>query len=105
MNKNTVNYALDTVIALAFVIASVTGLAFMAMGSGGYQGGRNAGFQTAFLGIARTTWSDLHALASIVMIAGVLVHLVLHWRWIVCVTRRILSFKPRQSQESCDIAA
>jgi hypothetical protein len=105
MNRNYVNYALDAVIALAFVIASVTGLAFMAMGSGGYQGGRNADFQTAFLGIARTTWSDLHTLTTIVMITGVLVHLVLHRHWIVCVTRRILAVRPRRSQESCEISA
>jgi hypothetical protein len=105
MNKNYVNYALDAVIALAFVIASVTGLAFMAMGSGGYQGGRNGDFQTVFLGISRTSWSDLHTLTSIVMIAGVFVHLVLHWRWIVCVTGRILAIRPRRSQEPCELSA
>ena len=48
--------------------------------SGGYQGGRNPHFATALLGISRGTWSDLHTWASLVMLAGVVVHLVLHWK-------------------------
>ncbi|MBL7062635.1 MAG: DUF4405 domain-containing protein [Anaerolineae bacterium] len=65
MNKAKLNYLLDAVIGLSFVLSSVTGTAFLLMGSGGYQGGRNPGFTTALLGISRTTWSDLHTWASL----------------------------------------
>jgi light-regulated signal transduction histidine kinase (bacteriophytochrome) len=47
----------------------------MLMGSGGYQGGRNPGFQTELLSISRSDWSDLHALAGLVVIVGVPEHL------------------------------
>jgi hypothetical protein len=105
VNKAKLNYWLDAVIGLAFLISGVTGLAFLLMGSGGYQGGRNPNFQTALLGVSRDAWSDLHTLTSIVMIVGVLVHLVFHWRWIVCMTKKALPTLPRRAiqEEICEI--
>jgi hypothetical protein len=102
-NKAQFNYVLDAVIALAFILSTLSGLVFMFAGSGGYQGGSNPNFQAEMLGIDRSTWSDLHALTSLVMIAGVFAHLVFHWSWIVCMTKRL--FKPgrRQVQEVCPV--
>ncbi|MGD1993752.1 MAG: DUF4405 domain-containing protein [Anaerolineae bacterium] len=106
MSKTRLNYALDAMIGLAFLLSAVTGLTFLAMGSGGYQGGRNPGFQTALLGISRSTWSDLHLWTSVVMITGVLVHLALHWRWIVCVTKQLLPAPAHSTEEqTCDVIA
>lgn len=105
MNKAKLNYMLDAVIGVAFVLSAVTGMAFLRMGSGGYQGGRNPNFQTALLGISRAAWSDLHTWVSLVMITGVVVHLVLHWKWIVCVSKQVFSFRPRRDQERCELAA
>jgi cytochrome b subunit of formate dehydrogenase len=102
-NKAQFNYILDVVIALAFVISTLSGLVFMFAGSGGYQGGSNPNFQTEMLGISRSTWSDLHALTSLVMIAGVFAHLVFHWNWIVCMTKRLLKPGRRQAQEVCPV--
>lgn len=104
MNKVTLNYWVDVLIAVAFVISAITGLAFLVMGSGGYQGGRNAHFATAFLGLGREQWSDLHTLGSLVMIGGVFMHLVLHWNWIVCVTRRMITSPVRPARETaCEV--
>lgn len=110
MTKTRVNYLLDLVIGIAFIISAVTGIAFLFMGSGGYQGGRNLGFATAFLGISRAKWSDLHTLGSLIMIAGVSIHLALHWKWIVCITQQWLKDLPKfkrspQEEESCPVTA
>lgn len=102
-SKARLNYALDAVIALAFILSAISGAVFLFAGSGGYQGGRNPGFQTEILGIGRSTWSDLHALTSLVMISGVGLHLLFHWGWIVCMTKRLLKTKRRQVQEPCPI--
>jgi hypothetical protein len=40
-----------------------------------------------FLG--RTAWRDLHDWSGIAMTAGVLGHLVLHARWIGCMSRNL----------------
>jgi len=76
------------------------------MGSGGYQGGRNAGFATTLLGLSRGTWSDLHTLGSLVMIAGIVVHVALHWKWIVGMTKKMMPARPRRAQEQvCKVVA
>jgi cytochrome b subunit of formate dehydrogenase len=103
LNKARLNYALDVVIAFAFILSSLSGIAFMFMGSGGYQGGRNPDFQTELLGISRSNWSDLHALTGLVMVVGVLIHLVFHWNWIVCMTKQLLKPARRQTQEACPV--
>ena len=105
MKKVRINYLLDAVIALAFLISAAGGLAFLAMGEGGYQGGRNTSFSTAFLGVPRASWSDLHLLSSLVMIAGVIVHIVLHWEWIKRVSKEILSSMPRKKAEAIEVSA
>lgn len=102
-SKVRVNYALDAVIAFAFVLAGLSGLAFMVMGSGGYQGGRNPAFQTALLGLSRSTLSDVHALSGLVMTIGVLVHLAFHWDWIVCVTKRVFTPKSQKTPQACPV--
>jgi hypothetical protein len=112
MNKTKLNYWLDIVIGLAFVASMTTGVAFLFMGSSGYQGGRNPGFEAAFLGIAREAWKDLHTLSSLVMAGGVGAHLVFHFNWIVCVTKRMLPkpvlptwMTPWKRDEPCDVMA
>jgi hypothetical protein len=105
MKKVYVNYLLDAVIALAFLIAAFGGIAFLFMGEGGYQGGRNAAFQVAFLGIPRSAWSDLHTLSSLVMITGVVVHLILHWEWIKCVTKDVILSPFHKKEQVCEVNA
>jgi cytochrome b subunit of formate dehydrogenase len=105
MSKTKLNYLLDAVIAFAFILSALSGVVFLFAGSGGYQGGRNPNFQTEVLGISREVWSDLHTWVSLVMIAGVVIHLVLHWNWIVCMTRRMVEelgwAGPGREQEAC----
>ncbi len=104
MTKAKLNYALDVLLLVALLLSAVTGIVLWLGGSsGGYQEGNNPAFQTTLLGIARETWKDLHTLSSLVMVAGVILHLVLHWKWIVCTTRRLLSRpasrrKPQETQ-------
>jgi hypothetical protein len=40
------------------------------------------------LGLSYHAWRHLHGLAAIVMLALTIIHLVLHWRWIVTTARR-----------------
>ena len=98
--KNTVkiNYVVDLVIGIGFLLAAVSGIVLLFAGSGGagaggYQGGRNARYTSEALLLSRHAWNDLHTWSSIIMIAGVLGHLILHWNWIVCMTRNLFAKK------------
>ncbi len=105
MQKARLNYWLDGVIAMAFMLSALSGMVFMVAGSGGYQGGHNATFQTAILGLSRWVWSDVHTWSSLIMIAGVLLHLVLHWEWILCMTRKAFAKSKPVEDESCPVTA
>lgn len=98
MNKTKLNYVLDWVLVLAFILSTATGLVLWLAGSGGYQGGRNPAFRATVLGISRGTWSDLHIWVSLVLVVGVAIHFLLHWDWIVCMTRRLL-WPPRRREQ------
>lgn len=45
-------------------------------------------------GFARETWLDIHQWAGVALIVILLVHLLLHWRWVLNVTKRVLAGPP-----------
>ena len=55
---------------------------------GGYMGGRGADSAASFLWL-RGTWLDLHIWVGVAAAIVVVIHLVLHWRWIVSVAKRL----------------
>ena len=79
MSKTTTNYWVDLVIGLAFVFSAVSGIIFLLPIS-----------DSTVLGIRYTIWDQIHTWGSLLMIAGVLAHLVLHWKWIVAMTKKTL---------------
>ena len=95
-----INLWVDAAIALSFLITAITGVYLLFAPAGGYQGGRNPGWDPGFL-FARTTWDLIHTWAGVALAVAAIFHLVIHWRWVTKVTgkmfRRIVSMPPRQS--------
>jgi len=89
-SKARINYVVDLIIAVGFLLTAVSGLVLFFAGSGGYQGGRNPRYLQEAAFLSRWTWKTLHDWGGIAMVAGVLAHLVLHWKWMVCMTRNLL---------------
>jgi len=54
----------------------------------GYMGGRGLASEANLLW-SRDTWLALHIWVGVALVIMVVIHLVLHWRWIVLVTRRL----------------
>ena len=96
-SRAKLQYFVDAVIGIAFLVAAASGIVFLFAGSGGYQGGRNPRYAAEILSLSRATWSDLHTYGSLVMIFGVGVHLLLHAKWILKVTKNL--FKRKASVE------
>lgn len=105
MNRTKVNYIIDIVIGLSFLVAAVSGFVLLFAGSGGYQGGRNSHYLQNILFISRFTWKDIHTWSTIIMTAGVAAHLVTHWKWMVCMTRNIFKglHASRKEAAACPI--
>lgn len=81
--KTKTNFWLDLTILIAFSMTTLTGLLLWLV----LPGGRGAGGVILF-GLTRPTWFTLHHWVGLGLLAGVLLHLALHWRWLVCVIRR-----------------
>ena len=92
------NWLIDAMVFLGALIASITGIYFLFLPVGGYQGGRNPMYGVTIF-FERHTWEDLHLWFGILMIVAALVHIVVHWNWIVSMTRRSWSaLTERQSK-------
>ena len=88
MNKTKVNYWVDVAIGISFLASAVSGLVFFF----------DNGTGTTSLGLSFRVWDSLHTWGGMIMIAGVAAHLVLHWNWIVGMTKRMI-LPDRQRQK------
>ena len=48
-----------------------------------------AGNSQDVMGLVRYNWIEIHNWASVVFLAVVLIHIILHWNWIIKTTKRI----------------
>jgi len=85
--QNRNNWLLDATVFIGGVLAALSGIYFLYLPSGGYQGGRNPTYGVTVL-FDRHTWDDLHTWSGMVMIAAAAIHLVIHWNWIKMMVRR-----------------
>jgi hypothetical protein len=84
------NWLIDAAVFIGAVLASLSGVYFLFVPSGGYQGGRNPLYDLQVL-LTRGTWDDLHTWGGVLMIAAAAIHVVIHWDWIKTMTRRVFN--------------
>jgi len=85
MNKQKINYVVDFLAFISFVATALSGLAIKLFMPSGVRQGR----LQEFLGMEKGIWSEVHDWFGILFIILVLVHFVLHWDWVVCMTKNI----------------
>lgn len=80
MKKAKLNYWVDVGIGISFVLSAISGLVFLLPVTP----------SARVLGIGYSLWNGLHTWSSVGMILGVGTHLVLHWRWILTMTKKMI---------------
>jgi len=91
VSRARTNYLVDVGIGIAGLASAVSGLVFLLPGDP----------TTGILGVSYQAWNSLHTWSSLVAIAGVGAHMVLHWAWMVAMTKQMFSStKLRQARES-----
>jgi hypothetical protein len=94
--KPKINFVLDVAIFILFVVALLSGLLLDdAYSSGGVQmrrghGGGDSGETYTVLGVDRHAMDAVHTWSSLLAGVLVVVHLALHWKWLVCQGKRML---------------
>ena len=86
MRKALVNYWVDMVTGVAFLLCAVTGIVFLFPGTVHTA----AGAAPTILLIPATWWHTVHDWTGVAMVAGTALHLALHAKWIATMTRRTL---------------
>ena len=110
MNKTRLNFIVDVFIFLGFVGQAISGFVLWLVlpKGGGFRGGQGVEIVRTFI-FDRHTWLNLHDWLAVVLVVGVLIHLILHWKWIVCVTKRMVKDLSRgwtiqKNPEACEVA-
>jgi len=80
-------WLLDATIFLSGLAAALSGIYFLFIPSGGYQGGRNPMYGVTVL-FSRHTWEDLHTWGGVLMIAVAVLHFAIHWRWVKVMSKQ-----------------
>jgi hypothetical protein len=91
------NLILDAALALSLLLAAASGVYFLFVPTGGFQGGRNLGWDPGVL-FSRTTWDLLHTWSSVALIGVAVGHFWIHWRWVKNVAARLLASPAARSR-------
>jgi cytochrome b subunit of formate dehydrogenase len=84
MNGNArKNLLINLTIALSFLLTAVSGVYFV------FVPGERWAPDPLFL-FSRSTWDILHTWSAVVLIVAAMLHFIIHWRWIVNVTQKML---------------
>lgn len=87
MDRGVLNYIIDAGLALTFLIVFLTGIVKWP--------GLIYKFGLTYADLPMRTLTLLHDWAGLAMGLLVLVHIILHWRWIVAFTKKIFGKKKR----------
>jgi preprotein translocase subunit SecY len=86
MKKATYLFSLVGALLLAGLADAVSGfILWFALPSGSGRGSLNL----SYWGVTRHTWLSIHDWVSIALVVIVLIHLAVHWKWVVRMTRQI----------------
>ncbi len=87
MNKAKLNYFVDLIMAVFFIISAITGIRLY------------FGSQLVLLGSNKHAIASVHTYASFALVAIVAIHLILHWKWMVCMTKSFFKKKEKTCEK------
>jgi hypothetical protein len=76
------NWWIDASLGISAVLAVLSSIYFLIYPVTGYQGGRNPYYNKTLI-FSKATWDTFHTWAGILMILAALVHIIIHWKWII----------------------
>ena len=85
MRKDTINWLVDIGLIITFILVAVTGIIKFP--------GLLSTFGIGYGNLPKAEVSMLHDWSGIAMAVLVIIHLALHWNWIVVTTKRYLGRK------------
>ncbi|HNR44474.1 MAG TPA: DUF4405 domain-containing protein [Methanofastidiosum sp.] len=94
MKRADTNYIVDVLMTLSLIVVGVTGIILFFFFESGI---RQGGYQT-FFGVTKSSWNFFHEYIGLLMVFLMVLHFLLHWNWMVCMTKKLLSKKPSKCE-------
>ena len=88
------NLIVNGAIGISGLIAAISSLYFLF-----FPGSQGGNVLSTTLVFSRATWDVIHTWSGVIMIAAVILHFSIHWRWILKVARKLL-IEPIQFRET-----
>jgi hypothetical protein len=88
MNKTEHNFWLDVTIFVALLITTITGFLLWLV--------IPHKLDIVFLGFSRSVWVAAHICFGVVGLAGIVIHIVMHWGWLKALRGRPLNGMPEK---------
>ncbi|OPY19876.1 MAG: hypothetical protein A4E23_01134 [Methanomethylovorans sp. PtaU1.Bin073] len=83
MKRALINYIVDIPLLILTVLEGVSGLILQ------------------FGGRGMSEWRHIHELCGVSMVILFVIHLALHWRWVVCVTKSTFGLNKKNAVQTC----
>jgi hypothetical protein len=90
MNRTLINYIVDIPLMILTILEGLSGI-FLQFGA------RHA----SYLGLSMFEWEQIHLMAGMPMVILFIIHLALHWRWVVCVTKNTFGLNRKMEVNTC----
>ena len=95
MRKKTQNYILFVLLFLLGLFQGLSGFVmWLALPHGGGQGRGGSVSTETFWALSRDDWRNLHDWVAVALLVILIIHLILHWKWIIYVTKSYFVKKP-----------
>ena len=89
MERNALKYMVDVLLYVFFCSMAVVGLLL------GFVIPRGRHGEPFFWGLHRHQWGQIHLVLSLLLLALVVTHIWLNWRWVVQISRRLFAERRR----------
>jgi predicted permease len=100
MKKWSINYILFIFLVISGLIQAVSGFLLWLVIPGGHRGfGIGGGLaRTGNFIWSRYTWIEIHDWSAVALVIIVIIHIILHWNWIIYTTKKILGIRKRTEE-------
>ncbi|ETA67123.1 MAG: hypothetical protein PWQ51_2036 [Methanolobus sp.] len=99
MNRPKMNYYIDILLTVLFIIVAITGFVLYLAIPSGVQRGR----YQEFIGITKATWTLVHNKSAILLTLLTGFHFVLHKRWMCCMTKNLFKNDEDKENTECEL--
>jgi cytochrome b561 len=92
MKKWIKNYILFVLLLLCGFVQAVSGFLLWLIIPGGHRGLSRSGQITEVLW-SRYTWIEIHDWVAVALLVLVIIHIILHWKWIIFMTKKAMGIQ------------